>query len=86
MPRKTLPMAEPPVAEPAFGCLLKIPQVAERLQVSERTVHRLIASGELAATRIGRSVRISEQALKALLTGLPADVGGCQNSCGFNGS
>lgn len=48
--------------------LLTIKDVAERLQVSERTVHRLIDVGELSVIRIGRSVRVSEEALMALLT------------------
>lgn len=49
--------------------LLTLKNVAERLQVSERTVHRLIEAEELAVIRIGRSVRVSEEALKRLLTG-----------------
>ena len=49
--------------------LLTVKDVAERLQVSERTVHRLIEAEELAVIRIGRSVRVSEEALKRLLTG-----------------
>ena len=47
---------------------LTIRNVAERLQVSERTVSRLIVSGELKAIHIGRSVRITEGALQDLLT------------------
>jgi excisionase family DNA binding protein len=48
--------------------LLTVGDVAKRLQVSERTVHRLIDAKELAVIRIGRSVRVSEEALQALLT------------------
>ena len=48
--------------------LLTIKDVAERLQVSGRTIHRLVDVGELTVIRIGRSVRVSEEALKALLT------------------
>ena len=53
---------------PAALCLLIIKDVADRLQVSERTVHRLIDAKRLAVIRIGRSVRVSEEALKDLLT------------------
>lgn len=48
--------------------LLRIKDIAERLQVSSRTIHRLIASDDLMVMRIGRSVRVSEEALKELLT------------------
>ena len=48
--------------------LLTIKDVAERLQVSGRTIHRLIDIGDLTVIRIGRSIRISEDALKAFLT------------------
>ena len=47
---------------------LTIRDVAERLQLSQRTVTRLIISGELRAIHIGRSVRITEGALQDLLT------------------
>ena len=45
--------------------LLTAPQVAELL----RTVRRLIARGELAVVRIGRSVRIRAAALELLMLG-----------------
>ena len=48
--------------------LLTVKNVADRLQVSGRTVHRLIDAGELEVIHIGRSVRVSEAALHALLT------------------
>ena len=47
---------------------LTIRDVAERLQISPRSVSRLIVTGELKAIRIGRSVRITEGALQDLLT------------------
>jgi excisionase family DNA binding protein len=37
--------------------LLTVEQVAGRLTVSERTVRRLISSGQLKTVRIGRAVR-----------------------------
>jgi excisionase family DNA binding protein len=49
--------------------LLTRPEVAKRLRVSERTLDRLIDSGQLAKTKVGRSVRISEAALAAYVTG-----------------
>jgi excisionase family DNA binding protein len=49
--------------------LLTAPQVAELLNISPRTVRRLIARGELAVVRIGRSVRIRAAALELLMLG-----------------
>ena len=42
-------------------------QAADLLAVSEKTVRRLIQAGELAATRVRRSVRISEAALRTFI-------------------
>ena len=42
------------------GKLLTIEQVAGLLQVSEKTVKRLIARGEIVRLKIGRSVRVTE--------------------------
>ena len=41
--------------------------VAERLDVSDKTVRRLIARGELPVHRIGHSLRVSEDDLQAFL-------------------
>jgi excisionase family DNA binding protein len=49
------------------GQLLDVPAVARRLDVSEKTVRRLIARGELRAHRIGRLLRISEEELGRFL-------------------
>ena len=49
--------------------LLTVRDAAARLQVSERTLWRLIARGELAIHRVGRSVRIAPSDLGALLEG-----------------
>jgi len=61
--RCTVPLAEK-------GCLvaqsgsrarfLTVAEVAQTMRVSTMTVYRLIKSGELAATRIGKSYRIAE--------------------------
>ena len=48
--------------------LLTVKDVAQRCSISTRTVHRLVASGLLQVIRIGRSVRISPNALSTLTT------------------
>ena len=64
---KTLKILRPET--PATPRFLRIKDIAERLQVSSRTIRRLVVSGELVVMRIGRSVRVSEAALKNFLTG-----------------
>ena len=60
---------QPPMPELSTALrLLTIKDVAERLQVSGRTINRVVANGDLTVIRIGRSVRVSEEALKAFLT------------------
>lgn len=49
------------------GELHTIPETAEILQTSERTVLRLIASGQLGAHRFRRLVRISDADIAAML-------------------
>jgi excisionase family DNA binding protein len=44
-----------------------VPEVARRLNVSEKTVRRLIVRHELRAYRIGRQLRISEEELMRYL-------------------
>ena len=46
---------------------LTLPEVAERLQVSRRTVYRWIKNGDLDAYQFGREYRITESALKDFL-------------------
>jgi excisionase family DNA binding protein len=46
---------------------LTLPEVAERLQVSRRTVYRWIKGGELNVYQFGREYRITESALKDFL-------------------
>lgn len=48
--------------------LLRVQEVAEAMRVSNMTVYRLIQSGELVATRVGRSYRIRERDVDAYLT------------------
>lgn len=45
---------------------LTVAQVAERLAVSEKTVYRLVATGRLPASRVGRVIRIELTDLAAL--------------------
>lgn len=47
--------------------LLTVAQVAELLQVSPRTIRRLVAAGQLAVIRVGRAVRVHPSALAELL-------------------
>ena len=47
--------------------MLTVEAVAEALQLSPRTIRRLIDAGQLPAHRIGRAVRVSEADLHAYL-------------------
>lgn len=51
----------------ATNRLLQVSEVAERLGVSEKMVRRLIVERRLAVVRLGRSVRISERDIDALV-------------------
>ena len=46
---------------------LTVAEIAERLNVSTRTVQRFIAIGRLPVHRFGRSIRISETDFQELL-------------------
>ena len=54
-------------AAPAAAPLLTVQTVAERLNVCDRTVRRLIAAGALRALPVGRSLRVSEEDLQAFV-------------------
>lgn len=47
--------------------LLTVREVADVMRVSNMTVYRLIRSGELVATRVGRSYRIWENDVRSYL-------------------
>ena len=47
--------------------MLTLQDVADFLQVSTRTVRRLVDRGELAAFRIGRSIRVRPEDLRRLI-------------------
>jgi excisionase family DNA binding protein len=49
--------------------LLSVAQVSARLQCARSTVRKLVANGELRASRIRRTLRISETDLQAYLDG-----------------
>lgn len=54
---------------------LTVAEVAELMRVSKMTVYRLVHSGELPAVRFGRSFRVPESAVAAVLQIDVADVG-----------
>jgi excisionase family DNA binding protein len=42
---------------------LKVPEVAEMLQIARSRAYELVADGEIPAIKIGRSVRVSRKEL-----------------------
>jgi excisionase family DNA binding protein len=54
---------------------LTVAEVADLMRVSNMTVYRLVHSGELPAIRFGRSFRIPETAVEAVLQLPVADAG-----------
>lgn len=50
--------------------LLTIPDVAERLCVSERTVYRLANAGHVDAVHVGRLIRITEDSVDSYIESL----------------
>jgi excisionase family DNA binding protein len=46
---------------------LTVAEVAEMMRVSNMTVYRMVESGKLPAVRFGRSYRIPESALAAVI-------------------
>ena len=46
--------------------MLRVIDVAKLLRLSEKTIRRRIKDGTIPARRIGRAVRIPEEAVKAL--------------------
>lgn len=69
---------ESPTAETVHSPFLTLGEVLRYLRVNARTVYRLIRTGELPASRIGRQWRIRrsdlEQWLEAQRVGLPTVV------------
>ncbi len=54
---------------------LTVSEVAEMMRVSTMTVYRLVHSGDLPAIRFGRSFRIPETAVEAVIHTPIANVG-----------
>ena len=48
--------------------LMTVQEVAETLRVSPMTVRRYIQSGKLAAVRVGRGVRVEQEAVEQFVT------------------
>ncbi|HQS13156.1 MAG TPA: helix-turn-helix domain-containing protein [Sphingorhabdus sp.] len=63
-------------AAAATDDLLTRAEVARYLRVCDRTVSRLIRTGQLPASRIGRAVRIHRSDLLEMLDGKPIISGG----------
>jgi len=62
-------MPDPKTPRASREPLLTATAVAERLNISLRSVRRMIADGRLPFVRIGRSVRVRLEALEALIEG-----------------
>jgi excisionase family DNA binding protein len=56
-----------PSPAPIVEKLLGLTETSELLQVSRRTVERLVAAGELRAVRIGAAIRVEPKDLRAYL-------------------
>lgn len=50
--------------------LLTLDQVARRLQLSRRTVERLIREGRIRALHVGRRVRVTDRELETYIASL----------------
>ena len=46
---------------------MTVAEVASQMRVSKMTVYRLVHSGELEAVRVGRSFRVTEDAVQEFL-------------------
>jgi excisionase family DNA binding protein len=69
---KPEPLATPHDAAVTTDGLLTRAEVARYLRVSDRTVSRLIRTGQLPASRIGRAVRIRQSDLFDMLNEKPS--------------
>lgn len=73
-------LTNPPVQGPrarkqwSASQLLTVDDVAMRLSVSTKSVRRWIEAGELAAVRLGRAVRIKEEAVADFVDGRQIEV------------
>ena len=66
----------PPGASSPFGTprrqSLTVTEVAAMLRLSKMSVYRLVHSGRLSATRIGKTIRITRSAVQDLLDNQPS--------------
>ena len=69
---KPEPLATPQAPAVTTDDLLTRAEVARYLRVSDRTVSRLIRTGQLPASRIGRAVRIRQSDLFDMLNEKPS--------------
>ncbi len=49
--------------------VLRVREVASRLDVDQDTVYRLVHAGELRSIRVGRLIRVPESALRQFIEG-----------------
>ena len=78
---KPEPLATPQAPADTTDDLLTRAEAARYLRVSDRTVSRLIRTGQLPASRIGRAVRIRHSDLLEMLNEKPstsAGLGACR--------
>lgn len=68
--RKTAAVAaggNKPIAErPEHGCLVTVAEAAKELRVSQRSVRRWIALGQVRSVRLGRALRLPRSELRRL--------------------
>ena len=72
MPAQQKETAHPGLAQVHF---LTIAEVAKVMRVSKMTVYRLVHSGELPAVRVGKSFRVTENAVQDYLENAYYDAG-----------
>lgn len=54
---------------------MTVTEVADMMRVSRMTVYRMIHAGDLPAVRFGRSYRVPQEAVKAIVTDTDAATG-----------
>ena len=62
--------------------LLRLPEVAERLQVSMPTVRRMVKDGRIKSIRVGRVIRVRPIDLESYIQKSIKDAGQATNSTG----
>jgi len=59
----------PPLADPGFGVLLTVSEVAARLRVSRAVIYGLVKRGDLPSVRVSNAIRVRRDAVEALSGG-----------------